>query len=279
MRLLLVLLAAAVKARFARTVAAPGVASLLATADGVNNYTWNHTALRQAEKALTAGLMRGAKFTATFPEIRSDGKAPMAKVTKRLNVMTQAVSAAGTNAGGTIPEGVRPEGIVPGGCTPHGTNPHGNNPHGTNAHGTKPAGSNPAGSHPWPKKLWTAWDPCATGPPPVLTVSVELTVDLTLDHFPWETTWSLVSECDGTVVMSGGPYHTQYGTESASATVSSGDCCVCTCRTNGPWHTKPRLTCVCRARGTDHFQLNDAYGDGICCDGSYGWWNNQASAG
>lgn len=71
-----------------------------------------------------------------------------------------------------------------------------------------------------------------------------LTVDITTDNYPGETTWTLVNSCDSSEVLSGGPY------TSADTLYSQ---------------TTPQ----CLPDDAKYvFTINDSYGDGICC--SYG---------
>ena len=68
-----------------------------------------------------------------------------------------------------------------------------------------------------------------------------LTVDITTDNYPYETTWTLVNNCDGSEVLSGG-YYTSAGTLSAQTTPQ------------------------CLPDDAEYvFTINDSYGDGICC--------------
>ncbi len=72
----------------------------------------------------------------------------------------------------------------------------------------------------------------------------EVTVSITLDNYPGETTWNL-KNANGVVIVSGGPYG------SAGSTIS-----IVECLPNGCYD----------------FTINDSYGDGICCaygQGSY----------
>lgn len=68
----------------------------------------------------------------------------------------------------------------------------------------------------------------------------EVTVSITLDNYPGETTWQITNS-SGTVVASGGPY------SSAGATVTA---------------------TPCLPDGCYNFTIFDSYGDGLCC--SYG---------
>jgi hypothetical protein len=66
-----------------------------------------------------------------------------------------------------------------------------------------------------------------------------LDVTILTDNYPGETTWSVVNECTGETVVSGGAYSTRM------TTYSTGEICV--------------------PDGDYTFTINDAYGDGICC--------------
>ncbi len=73
-----------------------------------------------------------------------------------------------------------------------------------------------------------------------------VTVSITLDNYPEETSWSIV-DANGATVASGGTY----GTQADGSTVNID---------------------LCLADGCYDFTINDAYGDGICCgygNGSY----------
>ncbi|MEM6271757.1 MAG: S8 family serine peptidase [Bacteroidota bacterium] len=84
----------------------------------------------------------------------------------------------------------------------------------------------------------------------------EVTLTLTLDNYPGETTWEVSN--GSSVVASGGPYTTAGATETVN---------------------------LCLVDGCYDFTINDSYGDGICCsfgNGSYsldGGGNNYASGG
>jgi hypothetical protein len=72
----------------------------------------------------------------------------------------------------------------------------------------------------------------------------DVTLNLTFDDYPSETSWSMTSD-SGTPVASGGPYST------SSDDVSE---------------------VICLSSGSYTFTINDSYGDGICCNygnGSY----------
>lgn len=82
---------------------------------------------------------------------------------------------------------------------------------------------------------------CVSGTPQAF----EMTVNT--DNYPGETTWSVVNDATGAVVMSGGPYGT-----------------------SGTAYTSSELVCANSACFT--LTINDSYGDGICCgfgNGSY----------
>jgi hypothetical protein len=87
----------------------------------------------------------------------------------------------------------------------------------------------------------------------------EVTVSITFDNYPEETSWSITNS-GGSVVASGGTY----GSQPDGSTVSG---------------------IYCLADGCYDFSINDAYGDGICCsygNGSYsvnGGGNTLASGG
>ncbi len=87
----------------------------------------------------------------------------------------------------------------------------------------------------------------------------EVTVSITLDNYPEETSWS-ITNAGGAVVASGGTYGSQPDGSTVSGT-------------------------YCLADGCYDFTINDAYGDGICCaygNGSYtvsGGGNTLASGG
>jgi len=74
----------------------------------------------------------------------------------------------------------------------------------------------------------------------------QVTVSITLDNYPEETSWSIV-DANGTTVASGGTYNNE--PDGSTVTVTN-----------------------CLADGCYDFVINDAYGDGICCgygNGSY----------
>ncbi len=82
---------------------------------------------------------------------------------------------------------------------------------------------------------------CVSGTPQAF----EMTVNT--DDYPGETTWSVVNDATGDVVMSGGPYGT-----------------------SGTAYTSSELVCANSACFT--LTINDSFGDGICCgfgNGSY----------
>ena len=76
-----------------------------------------------------------------------------------------------------------------------------------------------------------------------------MTVTILTDNYPEETTWSL-TDANGAVVASGGPYAAQ-GVE--------------------------EVTQVCVESGCYTFTVNDSYGDGLCC--AYGNGAYSLSAG
>jgi hypothetical protein len=78
--------------------------------------------------------------------------------------------------------------------------------------------------------------PCSTTPS-----CINGSLNITLDVYPGETTWRILSTT-GTVLYSGGPYSVSYGTVSVPICLTAGTCY--------------------------NFEIKDAYGDGICC--SYG---------
>lgn len=83
-------------------------------------------------------------------------------------------------------------------------------------------------------------DPCS------VSTCTDVTISITLDNYPEETTWSLLDN-NGTVIASGGPY----GNEPDGSTITSVNCL---------------------DDGCYDFVINDTYGDGICCaygQGSY----------
>lgn len=83
---------------------------------------------------------------------------------------------------------------------------------------------------------------CPSCPPPVGCTDTEVTLSITLDNYPEETSWVLTNDA-GQTVASGGTY----GSQPDGSTVTEVICLVDDCYT---------------------FTINDAYGDGICC--SYG---------
>ncbi len=72
---------------------------------------------------------------------------------------------------------------------------------------------------------------------------MDITLNLTLDEFPNETTWTL-KDVQGTILFSGGPYTTPFSTVSET------------------WCLDPRQ-CY-------KLTLNDSYGDGFCCNNGQG---------
>jgi chitodextrinase len=83
---------------------------------------------------------------------------------------------------------------------------------------------------------------CPTCPPPTGCTDTEVTLSITLDNYPEETSWTLTNDA-GQTIASGGTY----GSQPDGSTVTETICLVNDCYT---------------------FTINDAYGDGICC--SYG---------
>lgn len=79
--------------------------------------------------------------------------------------------------------------------------------------------------------------PCSTA-----CTENEIIINITLDNYPEETSWSLVNASGGTVASGG-----TYGNQADGSTVTITECI---------------------ADGCYDFVINDAYGDGICC--SYG---------
>ena len=80
----------------------------------------------------------------------------------------------------------------------------------------------------------------------VTSTCTNVTLTLTFDNYPEETSWTIKNSA-GTTVASGGPYSSQPDGSTITAT-------------------------NCLAAGTYTFTINDSYGDGICCtygNGSY----------
>ncbi len=80
------------------------------------------------------------------------------------------------------------------------------------------------------------------------TTTTTITLNLTLDNFPMETTWQFLDE-NNTVIDSGGPYQDpldDYATKTATFTISP-DLCY-------------------------KFEIFDTYGDGICCASGNGFY-------
>lgn len=98
---------------------------------------------------------------------------------------------------------------------------------------------------------------CGNGnppPPPPSCNDNEVTVSITLDNYPEETSWSISNDA-GSTVASGGTY----GSQADGSTVTVDLCLVDGCYT---------------------FTINDVYGDGICCsygNGSYSVTNAGTS--
>lgn len=87
--------------------------------------------------------------------------------------------------------------------------------------------------------------PAPPTPAPTPCTGLALTVNVLTDNYPSETTWTLKNTCTGQEEASGGPY-------SSAGTLYTADFCV--------------------PDGAYDFEINDAYGDGICCawgEGSY----------
>jgi len=87
---------------------------------------------------------------------------------------------------------------------------------------------------------------CPSCPPPTGCTDTEVTLSITLDNYPEETSWTLTND-GGQTIASGGTY----GSQPDGSTVTETICLVEDCYT---------------------FTINDAYGDGICCgfgNGSY----------
>ena len=78
----------------------------------------------------------------------------------------------------------------------------------------------------------------------------EMTLTIVTDNYPGETTWTVKS--GGTTVASGGPYN------SANTTYTES---------------------ICVVDGCFDFQINDSYGDGICCSYGNGSYTLVGSAG
>lgn len=81
----------------------------------------------------------------------------------------------------------------------------------------------------------------------ILVVAESITVQITLDEYPAETSWSLIDDADGRLVARGGPYSGYL----PGTTVNSSHCIPNGCYT---------------------FTIHDRYGDGLCCgvgNGSY----------
>jgi len=90
--------------------------------------------------------------------------------------------------------------------------------------------------------------PCAPCP----CTGTNVTVSITFDNYPEETSWSITS--GSTVVASGGPY----GSQPDGSTLN---------------------TTVCLPNGCYNFTINDSYGDGICCSYGNGSYTVSSSAG
>ncbi|MFK8165559.1 MAG: S8 family serine peptidase [Lewinella sp.] len=83
---------------------------------------------------------------------------------------------------------------------------------------------------------------CPSCPPPTGCTDTEVTLSITLDNYPEETSWTLTND-GGQTIASGGTY----GSQPDGSTVTETICLPNDCYT---------------------FTINDTYGDGICC--SYG---------
>lgn len=81
----------------------------------------------------------------------------------------------------------------------------------------------------------------------------EVTVSITLDNYPEETSWS-ITDAGGATVASGGTYANQADGSTVSIT-------------------------QCLADGCYDFTINDAYGDGICCSYGNGSYNVSDAGG
>lgn len=87
---------------------------------------------------------------------------------------------------------------------------------------------------------------CPSCPPPTGCTDTEVTLSITLDNYPEETSWTLTND-GGQTIASGGTY----GSQPDGSTITETICLVDDCYT---------------------FTINDTYGDGICCgfgNGSY----------
>lgn len=90
-------------------------------------------------------------------------------------------------------------------------------------------------------------------PPPVVCVEEDVTLTITFDNYPEETSWTIIN-AGGTTVASGGTYGSQAdgSTISINANLPAGD------------YT---------------FTINDSYGDGICCSYGNGSYSLDAASG
>ena len=92
-----------------------------------------------------------------------------------------------------------------------------------------------------------------TAPVIVTVLPHEMQVAVVVDDYPEETTWTITSDLDGSVVASGGPY-------------------------NGAASGSVRSDTLCLPDGCYQFTIMDSYGDGICCgfgNGSYTVFTDQ----
>lgn len=92
--------------------------------------------------------------------------------------------------------------------------------------------------------------PCAACP--TACTDTEVTISITFDNYPEETSWSLTN-ANGATVASGGTYPSA---------------------PDGSTFTET----VCLANGCYDFTINDAYGDGICCSYGSGFYSVSSSS-
>ncbi len=85
---------------------------------------------------------------------------------------------------------------------------------------------------------------CGNPPPPPTCNDNEATLNIMLDNYPGETTWT-IKDGSGATLYSGGPYST------ANSLVSF---------------------TICEPDGCFDFTINDSYGDGICCSYGQGYY-------
>ncbi len=88
---------------------------------------------------------------------------------------------------------------------------------------------------------------CGSGNPPVTCTQNEVTISITFDNYPEETSWTLKNDA-GTTVASGGTY----GSQADGSTLVIEECL---------------------ANGCYDFTISDTYGDGICCSYGNGSYN------